>query len=161
MRCLTVAPSKDSVRASLGACSSPIRGNHLGTDDQEEAAENLLETVIENKRPSNEKEALHRLSEKVEKAQTLRSTVQHQRGRGTAIGLAYRLSIELVVGIVVGGYLGWWVDKFFGTKPLFLLLMLVLGMAAGVVNMLRTSREMNERMGLVDKTGSDDPVNKE
>ncbi|MGC6471507.1 MAG: AtpZ/AtpI family protein [Parvibaculales bacterium] len=133
----------------------------MGTDDLEEAAENSSETVPGNKRSSDEKDALHRLSQKVDKARTQRSTVPHQRGRGTAIGLAYRLSIELVVGIVVGGYLGWWMDRFFGTKPLFLLLMLVLGMAAGVVNMLRTSREMNKRMGLTDTPGSDDPTNEE
>lgn len=133
----------------------------MGTDDQEEAAENSSEAVTEKKRSSDEMDALHRLSQKVDKARTLHSTEPHQRGRGTAIGLAYRLSIELVVGIVVGGYLGWWMDRFLGTKPLFLLLMLVLGMAAGVVNMLRTSREMNERMGLTDKTGSDDPTNEE
>lgn len=133
----------------------------MGTDDQEEAAENSSEAVTEKKRSSDEMDALHRLSQKVDKARTLHSTEPRQRGRGTAIGLAYRLSIELVVGIVVGGYLGWWMDRFLGTKPLFLLLMLVLGMAAGVVNMLRTSREMNERMGLTDKTGSDDPTNEE
>ena len=133
----------------------------MGTDDLEEAAENSSGTVSKNQRSFDEKNALHRLSQKVDKARTKPSAGQNQRGRGTAIGLAYRLSIELVVGIVVGGYLGWWLDRWLGTKPLFLFLMLVLGMAAGVVNMLRTSREMNERMGLTDKAGSDDPMNEE
>ena len=138
-----------------------FEGNHLGTDDLEEAAENSSETVTESKRSFDENDALHRLSQKVNKAHAQRTTERPQRGRGTAIGLAYRLSIELVVGIVVGGYLGWWMDRFFGTKPLFLLLMLSLGMAAGVLNILRTSREMNQRMGLTDEPGSDNPANEE
>ncbi|MGC6475768.1 MAG: AtpZ/AtpI family protein [Parvibaculales bacterium] len=127
----------------------------LGTNDKEENTETKSETVHEKKRSSDQYSALETLSNKVEQAQTKRSIGQTaQRGRSSAIGLAYRLSIELVVGIVVGGYLGWWLDGYFGTGPLFLLIMLVLGMAAGVINMLRTSREMNARMGL-DENGNE------
>ncbi len=133
----------------------------LGTNDKEDKTEATSETAPEKKRLSDKHSALETLSNKVEQAQTKR-TGGHttQRGRSSAIGLAYRLSIELVVGIVVGGYLGWWLDGYLGTGPLFLLIMLVLGMAAGVINMLRTSREMNARMGL-DETGNEDSQKEE
>lgn len=113
---------------------------------------------ITGKPPPNDLKTLNALSDKVEKAQIRRTpTSPVNKGRGTAIGLAYRLSMELVVGIVVGGYIGWWLDGFFNTAPLFLLIMLILGMAAGVVNLLRTSREMNERMGLTQEEDEDEP----
>jgi ATP synthase protein I len=59
--------------------------------------------------------------------------------------------MELVVGIVVGGFIGWWLDKWLSTKPIFLLVMLLLGMIAGVLNMLRTARDMRQVLG-VDET---------
>ncbi len=141
----------------------------MTTNDQEKVTDNLSKTAAEQKRSLDEDKALYRLSKKVEKARALHSSGPEQpgpeqpgsaqQGRSSAIGLAYRLSIELVVGLVVGGYLGWWLDKFFGTKPLFLLIMLLLGMAAGVINMLRTAHAMNARMGLNDKTGTDESQN--
>ena len=73
--------------------------------------------------------------------------------------MAYRLSMELVVGIVVGGFIGWWLDKWLSTKPIFLLVMLLLGMIAGVLNMLRTARDMRQVLG-VDETPVSEVVTK-
>lgn len=100
---------------------------------------------------------LKNLEDKVKKARLRQQPDQVGTGRGSAIGLAYRLSVELVVGVLVGAFIGWWMDKWFSTAPLFLLVMLVLGMVAGVVNMMRTSREMHERMGVgTNGNGQDD-----
>ncbi len=98
-------------------------------------------------------ESVKDFSGRLDKALTQRKAGKNktrQSGRGAAIGLAYRLSIELVVGVLVGGFIGWWLDKLFKAELLFLPIMLVLGLAAGVVNMLRTSREMNKRMGVAE-----------
>src|SRR6266481_647605 len=37
--------------------------------------------------------------------------------RSTALGMAFRLSTELVVGVGVGGALGWALDRWLGTTP--------------------------------------------
>lgn len=63
--------------------------------------------------------------------------------RGTAMGLAFRLSTELVAGLVVGGFIGWALDRWLDTTPVFLLVFFFLGMAAGIRNVVRTSQEMN------------------
>lgn len=101
-------------------------------------------------------EKLKNLGDKVDKARLRQQPDQVNTGRGSAIGLAYRLSVELVVGVLVGAFIGWWMDKWFSTAPLFLLVMLVLGMVAGVVNMMRTSREMHARMGAETNGNGDD-----
>ena len=31
------------------------------------------------------------------------------------LGLAYRFTVEMLAGIGVGGFVGWWMDKWFGT----------------------------------------------
>ena len=59
----------------------------------------------------------------------------------TASGYAqgFRLSSELVAGVVVGAGLGWGIDRLFGISPWGLLFFLLLGFATGVLNVMRAS----------------------
>jgi ATP synthase protein I len=51
---------------------------------------------------------------------------------------AVKLSSEFVAGIAVGVGLGWAVDRFAGTSPWGLIVGLLLGFAAGVLNVMRS-----------------------
>ncbi|WOF73124.1 AtpZ/AtpI family protein [Parvibaculaceae bacterium PLY_AMNH_Bact1] len=62
--------------------------------------------------------------------------------RSTAIGMAFRLSTEMVAGLVAGGIIGWVVDDLLGTKPWGLLTFFFLGMAAGILNVFRTAQKL-------------------
>ncbi|HEY4345044.1 MAG TPA: AtpZ/AtpI family protein [Parvibaculum sp.] len=62
--------------------------------------------------------------------------------RGSAMGIAFRLSTELVAGVFVGGGIGLLLDKWLGTGPLFLLIFFFLGMAAGILNVFRTAKQL-------------------
>ena len=59
--------------------------------------------------------------------------------------LAWRMVIELVAGLMIGFGIGFGLDKVFGTMPLFLVLFILAGLAAGVKTMLRSAREVQER----------------
>ena len=59
------------------------------------------------------------------------------------MGIAFRLSTDLVAAVVVGGVIGWFLDRWLGTAPWLLLLFFFLGVAAGILNVMRTAREMN------------------
>lgn len=61
---------------------------------------------------------------------------------GSLLGIAWRLSTELVVGICVGMGLGYGLDVLFGTKPWLLLVGLGFGFAAGIRNTIRASDQM-------------------
>jgi ATP synthase protein I len=50
-----------------------------------------------------------------------------------------RLSAELVGGVVVGFLLGWLIDRWLGTSPWGLIVFLLLGFAAGVINVMRSA----------------------
>ncbi|MEC8210395.1 MAG: hypothetical protein VX054_01950, partial [Pseudomonadota bacterium] len=50
-------------------------------------------------------EVLSSLQERVSQARKPQISETETRGRGSAIGMAYRLSMELVVGILVGGFI--------------------------------------------------------
>ena len=61
--------------------------------------------------------------------------------------LAWRMVIELVAGIVIGFGIGYGLDVLLGTIPIFLVLFVLLGFAAGVRVMLRSVKELQEEQG--------------
>lgn len=56
---------------------------------------------------------------------------------GSAFGQGTRLALEIVAGTLVGGFLGYWVDRWLGTSPWGLLLLFTFGLAAGFYNLMR------------------------
>lgn len=58
-------------------------------------------------------------------------------GGGSALGVGVRVGVELVSALVVSVGLGWLLDRWLHTLPLFLILSVVLGGAAGVANVWR------------------------
>lgn len=60
-------------------------------------------------------------------------------------GYAWQMIIELCVGLVIGFGIGYGLDATFGTQPIFMVLFILLGFAAGVRVMLGTARQMQEK----------------
>jgi ATP synthase protein I len=58
-------------------------------------------------------------------------------GSGMARGI--RLSTELVAGVLVGAGIGWGLDRWLGISPWGLIVFLLLGFAAGVLNVVRAA----------------------
>ena len=50
-----------------------------------------------------------------------------------------RLSAELVGGVAIGFILGWLIDRWLGTSPWGMIVLLLLGFAAGVLNVMRSA----------------------
>ncbi len=57
----------------------------------------------------------------------------------SAIARGFRLSTELVAGVLVGAAIGWGLDKWLGISPWGLIVFLLLGFAAGVLNVIRAA----------------------
>lgn len=62
--------------------------------------------------------------------------------RGNSLGQAMRIAVELVAGVAVGGFIGWVLDGQLGTRPWLLMVFLMLGFAAGMLNVIRLARRM-------------------
>lgn len=53
-----------------------------------------------------------------------------------------RIAVDLVAGIAVGIGMGWALDRWLGTKPWLLVLFTLFGFAAGVLNVVRTAKQL-------------------
>jgi ATP synthase protein I len=59
--------------------------------------------------------------------------------RASAMGRGFQLSSELIAGVVVGALIGWGFDRLLSTSPFGMIVFLLLGFAAGVVNVIRSA----------------------
>jgi ATP synthase protein I len=57
----------------------------------------------------------------------------------SAIARGFRLSTELVAGVLVGAAVGWLIDRWLGISPWGMIVFLLLGFAAGVLNVMRAA----------------------
>lgn len=72
------------------------------------------------------------------------------------LGQALRLSTEFIAGVVAGGALGWGIDQWFEIAPWGMILFLLLGFAAGVLNVMRSAGVVSEPgQGLRGKSETD------
>ncbi len=58
------------------------------------------------------------------------------------LAMASTMGMHMVSGIIVGLVIGWFLDKWLGTKPWLLLIMLMFGIAAGFLNVIRDAKHM-------------------
>src|ERR1700679_1051663 len=92
-------------------------------------------------------ESLRELGERLDKLHAKRAAGR-QGPPPTQLGIAGRFATELVAALIVGGGLGWGIDWLFGhfgihTRPVFMVVFVVLGAAAGILNVVRAAKEIN------------------
>ncbi len=66
---------------------------------------------------------------------------------GSALGLAMRVGVELVSALAIGLVIGWLLDYQFGTKPWLMLVFILLGGVAGILNVYRMARGFGYAVG--------------
>jgi ATP synthase protein I len=100
------------------------------------------------KEPTSSDEAalsarLKSLDARLDRATANRRDTSEPRSRSTsnstALGQALRLSAEFISGVVAGGIVGWIVDRLFGSAPWGLIVCVLLGFCAGMLNLMRAA----------------------
>jgi ATP synthase protein I len=67
--------------------------------------------------------------------------------RASAMAVGFRLSSELIAGVVVGAGIGWGLDHLLSISPWGLIVFVLLGFIAGVVNVVRSAGAASDRTG--------------
>lgn len=101
------------------------------------------------------------LGRKIKEAQAREGQIPgapvHTDDASTPVGRAMRAGVDLAAALLVGGFLGYWLDKWLHTKPLFMILLFFMGFAAGFLNIYRaqTGQDFKIGMGELDKSKPD------
>ena len=84
---------------------------------------------------------LRRLGERLDEKRPAQNvkTGSGSRSDPSAFARGFRLSTELVAGVLVGAFIGWALDRWLGISPWGLIVFLLLGFAAGVFNVMRAA----------------------
>ena len=66
------------------------------------------------------------------------------KNRPSSIGIAFKMSTELVSAVVVGTIIGFILDKTFGTKPWLILIFFFVGVIAGIMNVIKSAKKLQK-----------------
>lgn len=99
---------------------------------------------------------LEALEKRIAKARGEAPVAAHQDNEYSQAQLAWRMVIELVAGLAIGFGIGYGLDTLLGTMPIFLVLFIFAGFAAGIKTMMRSAKEVQERRAALDAAGKRD-----
>jgi ATP synthase protein I len=66
-------------------------------------------------------------------------------GAGSAMSLGLRAGSEFVSAVIIGLGIGWVLDRALGTNPVFLIVFFLIGVAAGIWNVIRLTSPKRPR----------------
>ena len=69
----------------------------------------------------------------------------NQGSNAASLGKALKISTELVAAVVVGSIIGFLLDGWFDTKPLLTICFFFMGVAAGILNVFRSAKKMQNK----------------
>jgi|TARA_Y100000022_G_scaffold173741_1_gene161418 ATP synthase protein I len=80
----------------------------------------------------------------IAKNKLLRKKSENNNQNSSSIGAAFKLSTELVSAVAVGTIFGFILDKTFGTKPWLIIIFFFIGVIAGIINVVRSAKNMQK-----------------
>ena len=104
--------------------------------------------------------SLDDLGDRLEKARSRNDPWRQDKAPRSGYGAAFQVATEMVATLAVSVGLGWLLDDWLATGPLFLVIFFFLGAAAGGLNVYRRALQMTAQMddtaSADDEGGADD-----
>ena len=73
------------------------------------------------------------------------SIITDNNENGSFMGTAFKLGTELISAVLVGTIIGFILDTWFDTKPWLIILFFFLGSAAGILNVIKVAKKMQQK----------------
>ena len=70
--------------------------------------------------------------------------IENKSSNAASLGKALKISTELVAAVVVGTTLGFILDNWFDTRPWLTIIFFFMGVAAGILNVIRSAKNMHK-----------------
>ena len=75
----------------------------------------------------------------------IKKEVMENKGTNVAsLGNALKIGTELIAAVLVGSILGYILDNWFDTKPFIMISFFFIGVAAGILNVIRSAKKMHK-----------------
>ena len=81
----------------------------------------------------------------IAKNRILKRSKSTKQSSSSKLGIAFKMSTEMVAAVVVGTIIGFILDNWFGTKPWLILIFFFVGVAAGILNVIRSAKNMQSK----------------
>ena len=75
-----------------------------------------------------------------------KNKIINRGSNATSLGKAFKISTELVASVVVGTTLGFLLDNWFDTKPWLTICFFFMGVAAGILNVIKSAKSMQKKL---------------
>ena len=81
----------------------------------------------------------------IAKNKILKKSNISKQSSSSNLGIAFKMSTELVAAVVVGTIIGFILDNWFGTKPWLILIFFFVGVVAGILNVFRSAKSIQNK----------------
>ena len=81
---------------------------------------------------------------KIAKSKAKSKNSSKNKESNSSIGVAFKMSTELVSAVAVGTIIGFILDNWFGTKPWLILIFFFVGVIAGILNVIKSANKMQK-----------------
>ena len=99
------------------------------------------------------KKKLKDFNKRLQKLKNSNLKIKNQKKNNNfkGFGVYLRSGVELVSSIIVALVIGIFLDNYFKSKPIFLIIFLILGFAAGIINVFRSVKKLGFEVGFKKK----------
>ena len=81
----------------------------------------------------------------IAKSKILKKSKISKQSSSSNLGIAFKMSTEMVAAVVVGTIIGFILDNWFGTKPWLILIFFFVGVITGILNVFRSAKNMQSK----------------
>ena len=80
----------------------------------------------------------------IAKKKILKKSKVSNQSSSSKLGMAFKMSTEMVAAVFVGAIIGFILDNWFGTKPWLILIFFLAGVIAGIMNVIKSAKNMQK-----------------
>ena len=80
----------------------------------------------------------------IAKKKIKKKQIKNNGSNAASLGKALKISTELVAAVVVGTTLGFILDNWFDTRPWLTISFFIMGVAAGILNVIKSAKNMHK-----------------
>lgn len=84
------------------------------------------------------------IKEKVKKLKDQLKSKELKKKGSSSMGIALKMGTEFVAAVFVASFIGFHVDKWLQTTPIFIIIFFIIGSVAGILNVVRSSKMINK-----------------